>query len=149
MRAVVQRVLEASVNADSRVVASIGKGMLALIGLHRDDEEKDMEYIAEKLLNIRIFQDSNDAMNLSVKDIHGELLIVSQFTLYGDARKGRRPSFSDAMPPDKAFQKYNDFLKLCIEKYAKIKSGIFGAMMDIALVNNGPVTIMLDSRRNF
>ncbi|MBN2040554.1 MAG: D-tyrosyl-tRNA(Tyr) deacylase [Spirochaetes bacterium] len=149
MRTVVQRVSEADIKVNSDAVASIGNGILALVGIHKDDEAKDMEYIADKLLNLRIFGDSNEAMNLSIQDIDGDILIVSQFTLYGDARKGRRPSFSGAMAPDKAVQYYDDFLKLCSGKYPKIKSGIFGAMMEVNLVNNGPVTILLDSRRNF
>jgi D-aminoacyl-tRNA deacylase len=149
MRAVVQRVNEAAVKIDGRIVSSIGQGILALIGIYRDDSEKDMEYIAEKILQVRIFPDDRNLMNLSLTDINGELLIVSQFTLYGDARKGRRPSYSEAMPPEKAAQFYNTFLDLCKTKYPKISSGVFGAMMDISLMNSGPVTILLDSTRLF
>ncbi len=149
MRAVVQRVAEASVKIDGQVVGSIGQGILALIGFYREDSDKDMEYIADKILQIRIFPDNMDLMNLSLADINGELLIVSQFTLYGDARKGRRPSYSDAMSQEKAVQYYNKFLDLCRSRYPRIKSGVFGAMMDINLINSGPVTILLDSSRMF
>ncbi len=149
MRAVVQRVSEARVTVNSRVVSSTGKGITALIGICNDDTEADMQYIADKLTNLRIFNDTNNNMNLSLKDIGGELLIISQFTLYGDARKGRRPSYSDAMPSDKAEQFYNTFIEICRSIYPKIKTGIFGAMMDISLTNNGPVTILLDSKKQF
>ncbi len=149
MRAVVQRVSEASIVIDSNVVASIGHGIVALIGLHKDDSDDDMEYIAGKLPDLRIFDDSNDAMNNSLRDTDGELLIVSQFTLYGDARKGRRPSYSGAMSPDFALQFYNRFIELCRLKYHKVKTGVFGAMMEVNLINSGPVTILLDSSRMF
>lgn len=147
MRAVVQRVSQARVLVGSNVVASIGHGITALIGFHKDDSDKDMEYIAGKLPDLRIFTDSNDTMNYSLRDTDGELLIASQFTLYGDARKGRRPSYADAMPPDIALQFYNRFVELCRMKYPKVKTGVFGAMMEIDLVNSGPVTILLDSSR--
>jgi D-aminoacyl-tRNA deacylase len=149
MRAVVQRVIEASVKIDGQIISSIGQGILALIGFHREDAEKDMEYISEKILQLRIFPDYRELMNLSLSDINGELLVVSQFTLYGDARKGRRPSFSDAMAPEKAIQYYNTFFELCRLKHPKVKGGVFGAMMDINLNNSGPVTILLDSSRMF
>jgi len=149
MRAVIQRVAEASVKIDGKIISSIGQGILALIGIYREDSEKDMEYIADKILQVRIFPDENDVMNLSLADTGGELLIVSQFTLYGDVRKGRRPSYSDAMPPNKAIQFYNKFLDLCRSKFPELKSGVFGAMMEINLVNSGPVTILLDSSRLF
>ena len=149
MRAVVQRITRASIEVDSKVVASIGKGILALVGFYRGDTSKDMEYIANKILQVRIFNDEDKLMNLSLLDIEGELLIASQFTLYGDARKGRRPSYSDAMPPEKAVQFYVDFLELCKSRYERIKSGVFQAEMKISLVNSGPVTILLDSTRLF
>ena len=134
---------------DGRVVSSIGQGMAVLVGFHKDDAEKDMDYIAGKILQLRIFPDDKDAMNLSLGDINGELLVISQFTLYGDARRGRRPSFSDAMRPDRAIQFYNNFINICKSVYPKVESGVFGAMMDINMVNSGPVTILLDSSRTF
>lgn len=149
MRAVLQRVIEASVKIDGQIISSIGQGILALIGFHGEDSEKDLEYISDKILQLRIFPDERDLMNHSLAEINGELLVVSQFTLYGDARKGRRPSFSDAMAPAKAIQYYNAFKELCRKKHPKVKCGVFGAMMDINLINSGPVTILLDSSRMF
>ena len=149
MRAVIQRVKTASVEVEKSIVASIGEGILAFVGLHHQDAYKDMEYIANKMLQLRIFSDDEDVMNLSLLDIKGELLVVSQFTLYGDARKGRRPSYSTAMPPIKAQTFYNDFVEICKSKYDKVKSGVFQADMKINLVNSGPVTILLDSGKMF
>ncbi len=149
MRAIIQKVSSASVEVDGEVTASINGGILALVGFHVDDEIKDSEYIINKILNVRIFHDDNDVMNLSLLDCKKELLIVSQFTLYGDARKGRRPSYSDAMPPDRARDFYDSFIELCKSKYPQVRSGVFGALMQVRLVNSGPVTIMLDSSRSF
>ncbi|MCU0821360.1 MAG: D-aminoacyl-tRNA deacylase [Spirochaetes bacterium] len=149
MRAIVQRVDKASVEVDGKPVSAIGAGILALAGFHRDDTADDSEYIISKILNLRIFEDDKNAMNLSISGIEGEILIVSQFTLYGDARKGRRPSYSDAMPPDAAQVFYQKFLELFKSRYERIQSGIFGADMKVSLVNSGPVTIMLDSGRLF
>ncbi len=149
MRAIVQKVSNASVEVDGEVTASINEGILALVGFHVDDEIQDSEYIINKILNVRIFHDENDVMNLSLLDCQKELLIVSQFTLYGDARKGRRPSYSDAMPPDRARDFYGSFIELCKSKYPHINSGVFGALMQVKIVNSGPVTIMLDSSRSF
>lgn len=149
MRAVIQRVMKAFIEVDNEVVASIGEGILALVGFSREDTSREMEYIANKILQLRIFNDKDKLMNLSLLDIHGELLVASQFTLYGDARKGRRPSYSNAMPPDKAVQFYSDFLEICKLRYEKIKWGIFQADMKISLINSGPVTILLDSSRLF
>lgn len=148
MRAVVQRVTSASVEVDNRIITSIGEGILALVGFHRDDKSKDLDYIANNILNLRIFDDDR-FMNLSIIDIEGELLVVSQFTLYGDARKGRRPSYSNAMHIDKASRFYSDFLDICKLKYSRIRSGAFGENMKVSLVNSGPVTILLDSSRLF
>ncbi|HQO41106.1 MAG TPA: D-aminoacyl-tRNA deacylase [Spirochaetota bacterium] len=149
MRAVVQRVKEAFVSIDGRLVASTGPGLLVLIGFHKDDTEKDSDYIISKITSLRIFGDSEGNMNLSVSDTGGGILVVSQFTLYGDARRGRRPSFSDAMPPTEAAIFYDAFIKKFRSEYGKIESGVFGADMDVSLVNAGPVTIMLDSTRGF
>ena len=149
MRAVIQRVKTASVNIENNTIASIGEGILAFVGFYHEDTLDDLEYIANKILQLRIFCDDKDLMNLSLLDIEGELLIVSQFTLYGDARKGRRPSYSTAMPPNKAQIYFKDFIEICELKYKKVKSGIFQADMKINLVNSGPVTILLDSSKIF
>jgi D-tyrosyl-tRNA(Tyr) deacylase len=149
MRAVIQRVLQASVSVEGEVKTSIGAGMLVLAGFHGDDTVQDMEYIAEKILGLRIFDDEKGVMNRSLRETEGDLLVVSQFTLYGDARKGRRPSYSAAMPPAKASVFFSDFLEICRSKHGKVQAGVFGATMKVSLVNAGPVTILLDSRRQF
>lgn len=149
MRSVVQRVAGASVEVKGSVVASIDEGLLALVGFHRDDTTDDRDYIINKILNLRIFSDGESLMNLSLLDSRKELLIVPQFTLYGDARKGRRPSFSDAMPPEAAQEFYLRFIEHCKSIYEYIQSGVFGANMMVSLINSGPVTIMLDSSRMF
>jgi len=145
MRAVVQRVERASVEVDGNPVSSIGAGLLALVGFHRDDTNDDCEYIINKILNLRIFEDAGNVMNLSLLECGRELLVVSQFTLYGDARKGRRPSYSSAMPPGAASEFYQKFFELFKSSYDRTQSGTFGADMKVSLVNSGPVTIMLDS----
>lgn len=149
MRAVVQRVKNASVSVDGEIIASTGNGLLVLVGFHSSDTHEDSNYIISKCINLRIFEDSAGLMNLSVSDTGGEILVVSQFTLYGDARKGRRPSFSDSMPPAKAEQFYNEFLKKFKESYSPVQSGRFQADMDVSLINSGPVTILLDSQKQF
>ncbi|HOP64059.1 MAG TPA: D-aminoacyl-tRNA deacylase [Spirochaetota bacterium] len=149
MRAVVQRIEKASVTVDGEIIASAGNGLLILVGFHGTDTDADSDYIISKSINLRIFEDSAGLMNLSVSDIEGEILVVSQFTLYGDARKGRRPSFSESMPPAEAEKFYDNFLGRFREKYGAVKSGKFGAYMDVSLVNSGPVTILLDSRKQF
>lgn len=149
MRAVVQRVKNASVCAGGEIIGQIGTGLLILLGISTEDSDRDMEYIAEKCVNLRVFEDEEDVMNLSVKDIGGEILVVSQFTLYGDARKGRRPSYIKAASPDMA----RDLFKKCVflfrQKYEKIQIGKFQAEMQVSLINDGPVTILLDSKREF
>jgi D-tyrosyl-tRNA(Tyr) deacylase len=149
MRAVVQRVLCSSIKVDNNIVSSIGFGLVAFIGFHRDDSPSDMEYIANKILQLRVFNDEKNVMNKSLLEVEGELLIISQFTLYGDVRKGRRPSYSSSMPPEKASKLYNEFIELCKQKYLRVKSGIFRADMEIDLKNSGPVTILLDSNKLF
>lgn len=148
MRAVIQRVKSASVSIDEQTVSSIGRGLLVLVGIHREDTPADSDYIINKITGIRIFDDEKGFMNLSVTDIAGEILVVSQFTLYGDARKGKRPSFSTAMPPEQAKQFYDDFLEKFKSKFSSVKSGVFGGDMDVSLVNSGPVTIILDTSRD-
>jgi len=149
MRAVIQRVSEASVSVKGKVISSINKGLLILAGFHKNDSFADFQYIITKSIGLRIFEDGNGSMNLSVSDIGGEILVVSQFTLYGDARKGRRPSFSDSMPPDEAGKFYNSFIESFREQFSDLKNGVFGADMEVSLKNAGPVTIILDSSRTF
>ena len=141
-----QRVAEARVTVDGEVVGQIGKGLLLLVGIGREDEEADLVWMADKLASLRIFEDSEGKMNLSVTDVGGAVLSVSQFTLYGDCRKGRRPSFTDAARPEIAQGMYEKFNALLRERGLKVETGRFGAMMQVALVNDGPVTFILDSR---
>lgn len=149
MRAVVQRVDQASVRVADKQVGAIGRGLLVFLGVGMQDTPSDLEYIAAKLLNLRLFDDRQGKMNLSIRDVQGEILIVSQFTLLGDCRKGRRPSFTDAAPPDKAQQMYDAFVVRLREQGISVATGIFQAMMEVSLVNNGPVTFILDSSRLF
>lgn len=149
MRAVIQRVNNASVTIDGEVYSEIGKGLLVLLGVGPEDTEKDLKYICDKVLGLRIFSDEDDKMNLSLTDISGQLMVVSQFTLFGDCRKGRRPSFSSACPPDRAEALYNEFLKMCELSGVEAKHGVFGADMKVALENDGPVTLLLDSTKMF
>jgi D-tyrosyl-tRNA(Tyr) deacylase len=149
MRAVVQRVERASVEVEGSVRASIGPGLLVLVGFAPHDGAAEMEYIAQKILDLRVFNDESGVMNLSLADTGGELLLVSQFTLYGDARRGRRPSYSAAMAPSEAAQSYARFVELCASRHGRVKSGVFGADMRVELVNSGPVTILLDSSKAF
>ena len=149
MRAVIQRVSSAKVSVGAEVAGEIGKGILVLLGVSREDAERDALYLVEKILNLRIFEDAADKMNLSLLDIKGELLVVSQFTLCGDARKGRRPSFIAAAPPDKADRLYEFFVGEARKQIAGVETGRFRAMMNVELINDGPVTILLDSHRSF
>lgn len=149
MRAVVQRVSHASVSVDNNVVGKIGEGLLVLLGIGGEDEQSDLDYMVDKILGLRIFQDEKDKMNLSLLDTEGEILIVSQFTLYGDVRKGKRPSFTSSASPDKAERMYNDFIEKCKDKGIVTSSGVFGADMDVSFTNQGPVTILLDSKKTF
>jgi D-tyrosyl-tRNA(Tyr) deacylase len=149
MRAVVQRVSEASVRVDGQIVGAIGPGLLVLLGVGQGDSEQDAETLADKSVNLRIFEDENGQMNRSLLDVGGALLVVSQFTLYGDARKGRRPSFIDAAPPEEANRLYRHFVERARGFGLTVAEGVFRAMMDVSLVNRGPVTILLDSRRQF
>jgi len=149
LRALVQRVSEGGVFiSKENYSAEIGKGMVILLGIHNDDKEEDINFVADKCCNLRIFEDENEKMNLSLKEVDGEVLIISQFTLYGDARKGNRPSFTDAARPEKAEDFYNKFVARVKENLsdAKVKSGIFGAMMMVKIMNDGPVTILVESK---
>lgn len=149
MRAVIQRVTQASVTVEGELVSNIQKGLLVLLGVTHTDTEKDADYIAEKIANLRIFTDSEDKMNLSLKDVNGEVLVVSQFTLYGDARKGRRPSFINAAKGEVSEPLYELTCKKIEELGFVVKKGIFGADMQVDLINDGPVTILLESDRSF
>lgn len=149
MRAVIQRVSRAKVTVDGEITGEIGRGILVLLGVSRLDTEKEAVYLLEKIVNLRIFEDAEGKMNLSLLDARGELLVVSQFTLYGDARKGRRPSYIEAAAPERANRLYEFFVAEARKQIAKVATGRFQAMMDVELVNDGPVTIMLDSDKNF
>ena len=149
MRAVVQRVSRASVTVEQEVVGTIGQGLLVLLGVSNKDTETDARYCVEKILNLRIFEDAEGKMNLSLIDLAGELLVVSQFTLYGDTRRGRRPSFIDAAPPAEANRLYEYFVAECRQQISKVETGQFQAMMDVELLNDGPVTILIDSEKLF
>ncbi|HEX3035630.1 MAG TPA: D-aminoacyl-tRNA deacylase [Thermodesulfobacteriota bacterium] len=149
MRAVIQRVKEAKVEVEGEIVGKIGEGILLLLGVGKDDGESDVEYLIEKVLGLRIFEDAAGKMNLSIVDVKGEILVVSQFTLYGDCRKGRRPSFDEAAPPDLAENLYTLFVQKIKEKGVKAETGRFRALMDVHLINSGPVTILLDSKKTF
>jgi len=149
MRAVVQRVREASVAVEGRVVGRIGRGLLVLLGVGTGDCEKDAEQLVDKTANLRIFPDEAGAMNRSLLESGGDLLLVSQFTLYGDARKGRRPSFIDAAAPEEANRLYRHCVERARALGLRVEEGVFRAMMEVALVNDGPVTILLDSRKGF
>lgn len=145
MRAVVQLVREASVTVEGKITGSIGKGLLILLGVGRDDTAKDVTFLAEKCVNLRIFADRGGRMNHSVRDIGGEILVVSQFTLLGDCRKGRRPSYSSAAPPEQAEQLYRLFVNEIDRLGIPVATGKFQAMMEVRLLNDGPVTLLLDS----
>ncbi|MDO5725550.1 MAG: D-aminoacyl-tRNA deacylase [Tissierellia bacterium] len=147
MRAVIQRVKGAKVKVENETINEIDKGFLVLLGVEEDDTDKDLEYICNKTIGLRIFEDENKNMNLSLADVGGEILAISQFTLYGDARKGRRPSFIKAARPEKANPLYEKFLEKCNNKGIKTYGGVFGAHMEIELINDGPVTIILDSSK--
>jgi D-tyrosyl-tRNA(Tyr) deacylase len=149
MRAVIQRVSRAKVSVDGETIGEIGNGILLLLGVSRNDAEKEADHIIEKAFNLRIFNDEEGKMNLSLLDIGGDLLVVSQFTLYGDVRKGRRPSYIEAATPERANALYEYFVGEARKHLSKVETGKFQAMMDVELVNDGPVTILLDSSKTF
>lgn len=144
MRAVVQRVSSSKVTVDGEVTGEINKGLLVLLGVTHEDTSKDVDYIIDKVLNLRIFEDENDVMNRSLLDINGNILSISQFTLYGDASKGRRPSYIKALGGDKATLLYDEFNNKLRDKGIEVGTGIFGADMKVSLINDGPVTILLE-----
>lgn len=149
MRAVIQRVSSASVCVGGEVIGSIGPGLMVLLGVGVDDSERDAEWLAEKTANLRIFEDSEEKMNLSLLDTGGEALVVSQFTLYGDARRGRRPSFSQAAPPQKADELYELYARTLRNSKIPVQTGIFRARMLVQIENDGPVTIVIDTAEVF
>ncbi|MEH7178880.1 D-aminoacyl-tRNA deacylase [Neobacillus vireti] len=146
MRVVVQRSKNAKVTVNGEITGEISKGLVLLVGVTHDDKEEDAAFLADKVANLRIFEDEAGKMNLSLLEVGGEILSVSQFTLYGDCRKGRRPNFMEAARPEQANQLYEVFNSLLREKGIKVETGIFGAMMDVELINDGPVTLIVDSK---
>jgi len=149
MRSVVQRVKRAKVTVEGEIIGSIECGLLLLLSVEVNDDEKDLEYICDKVINLRIFEDDDGKMNKSLIDVNGSVLVVSQFTLHGDARKGRRPSFISAARPEKAIPLYEKFIQNMNNQGIKVSTGKFGADMQVELVNDGPVTILLDSKKIF
>src|SRR5712692_228337 len=149
MRALIQRVKQASVTVDGKLHNHIGPGILIFVGVGKGDKERDSEYLAERAADLRIFSDSEGKMNLSVKEIRGAALVISQFTLYADTRKGNRPSFTDSAPPEEAEKLYNAFVRFLRTHLgeSKVCTGVFRAMMDVGLINDGPVTLMIESKR--
>jgi D-tyrosyl-tRNA(Tyr) deacylase len=146
LRVVLQRVRDASVEVEGKIVGQIGKGMVLLLGATIGDSEKEVVYLADKCANLRIFEDAQGKMNFSVQEIGGEILVISQFTLYGDTRKGRRPSFTEAMEPKEAERLYLMFIDYLKEKGLRVEQGVFGAKMLVKIFNDGPVTFVLDSK---
>jgi D-tyrosyl-tRNA(Tyr) deacylase len=146
MRVVVQRSKQASVTVNGEIVGKIESGLVLLVGITHSDTKEDVEYVADKIANLRIFEDENGKMNRSVREAGGEILSVSQFTLYGDTRKGRRPSFVEAARPEQAQPLYDFFNDKMREQGLAVETGIFGAMMDVSLVNDGPVTLIVESK---
>ncbi|HWC77864.1 MAG TPA: D-aminoacyl-tRNA deacylase [Blastocatellia bacterium] len=149
MRAVIQRVTAARVEVAGEIVGQIGPGLLVLLAVARDDSAEQVDYLVEKTLNLRIFDDEAGKMNRSLLETNGAMLVVSQFTLYGDVRRGRRPSYSDAADPEKANLLYEQFVSRVREQGVKVETGLFQAMMKVSLTNDGPVTILLDSSKTF
>lgn len=149
MRAVVQRVISSSVTVDNEVVGKIGKGINVLLGISKEDTVEDVKYLSEKIVNLRIFEDEAGKLNKSLLEVGGELLVVSQFTLYGDCRKGRRPNFMGALSGDEAEQLYETFVRECGQILNKVETGVFGADMKVLIENDGPVTLLLESKKTF
>jgi D-tyrosyl-tRNA(Tyr) deacylase len=145
MKAVIQRVKKASVTINNELFSEIGQGILVLLGIEKADTEEQAKFLAEKIVNLRIFEDENEKMNFSLLDVKGEALIVSQFTLAGSCKKGKRPSFDNAAKPDTAIPLYEKFIELLKNQDIAVKTGSFGAMMDVGLVNDGPVTFILEA----
>ena len=149
MRAVIQRTIRSSVTSEGTETGRIGAGLTVLLGVGRDDDEKDVVYTADKILNLRIFEDEEGKMNQSLLQKGGEMLVVSQFTLYGDVRHGRRPSFTAAAPPDSADRLYEEFVQYVEKQGVRVATGVFQTEMVVSLDNHGPVTILLDSKKEF
>ncbi len=149
MRAVVQRVKESSVKVEEEIISSIGLGFMVLLGIGKEDSVEDVKYLKDKIINLRVFEDEGGKMNLSLKDVAGDLLVVSQFTLYGDCRKGRRPNFMNALGGEEAESLYELFIEECKREGITVQSGCFGAEMEVHIINDGPVTILLDSKKTF
>lgn len=149
MRAVVQRVSQAKVVVEGHATGEISHGLTVLLGIHREDTAQDLEWMVEKIIQLRIFEDQAGLMNRSLIDVGGQLLVISQFTLYGDCRKGRRPSWHAAAPPELANRLYDDFIAACSRRGIVTRTGVFQAMMDVTLTNTGPVTMLLDSHKIF
>jgi len=147
MRAVIQRVSSARVRVEGKILGEIGKGFLVLLGVGKEDTEKDADWLAEKIVGLRVFEDEQGKFNLPLQEVGGEILIVSQFTLYGDCRKGRRPSFDHSAPPELAEKLYNYFVEKVKEKGIKVATGKFQALMEVELVNQGPVTLIIDTQK--
>lgn len=148
MRALIQRVSRASVRVDSHTVSAIDDGLCVLLGIHQQDTHEDSDYVIRKLLSLRLFSSPKGEMTLSVTEAGYQLLLVSQFTLYGDTRKGTRPSWSEAMPPDEARKMYEEFARRLRECYPYVKEGVFGASMDLEICNRGPVTLLIESKKS-
>ena len=149
MRAVVQRVKSSKVEVDNKVISEIGKGIYLLVGISKEDTKEDIDYIVRKVLGMRIFEDEDERMNFSLQDIEGELLIISQFTLYGDCRKGKRPDFMKAQGGDAARELYNELVEAFRKEIPNLKTGEFGADMKVEIINDGPVTLLLESKKDF
>lgn len=147
MRVVIQRVKNASVEIDGNVNGKINTGFLVLLGIASTDAKQDVDYLVKKVVNLRVFSDENDKMNLSLKDVNGELLVISQFTLYGNCREGNRPSFIEAARPDVAVPLYEYFVEECKKQISVVETGVFGADMKVSLLNDGPVTIIIESKK--
>lgn len=148
MKVVLQRVSEASVKVNEEVVGKIDSGLMLLVGITHEDTVEDVQYLTDKIVNLRIFEDEEGKLNLSLLDVGGQILSISQFTLYGDCRKGRRPNFMGAAKPDVAEPLYETFNDQLRQKGVQVETGVFGAMMDVQLINHGPVTLILDSKQN-
>ena len=144
MRLLVQRVLNSNVKVDGKITGEINKGYMVLLGVTHDDDTEKADYLVKKLINLRVFEDENGKMNLNINQVGGELLIISQFTLYGNTKDGNRPSFTEAAKPEKAEELYNYFVEQCKKEGIKTEAGIFGADMKVSLINDGPVTVMLE-----
>lgn len=149
MKILIQRVLSSSLTIDGKLINEINKGYMILVSFTIDDTKETLEKMAKKLINLRIFEDTNGKTNLSIKDVDGEILSISQFTLYANAKKGNRPSFIDCLSGDKAIILYEEFNKMLVNEGMKVKTGVFGADMKVSLINDGPFTIMLDSKELF